>query len=137
VKVLQISGQFSPVSLPGNGGQTLLTPSACITPVHWAGPGETAVLHLSATASPTNPVTDVLYVLPMVSKGLAPFARVALPGSPYPAEGLQDGTANASVEALVPLTEGLGYVFGVGVGSNNKLSLSPGYCTGTVQIIHT
>ena len=137
VKVMPIAGQVSPITLPGGSGNTVITPNACVTPLHWAGPGESALLTLSATASPPEPLTDVLYVVPMVSSGFAAFKAVSLPGGPDAAESLQDGTANASVQAVVPLTAGLPYAFGVGVASNSEVEVSPGYCTGHVQIVRT
>ena len=88
----------------------------------------------SATASPTAPVTDVLYINAMVGENggqLLPKNTVDA------AESLQDGTAHATVNVRYPLEAGKTYVFGVGLASNSALAISPGYCQGVVMIVRS
>ena len=133
VKVLGFDDTWHPETLPGNNGNTIVTPEPCTTSIHIAKQGEIAIVGMSATATPSNPATDVLYINVMVKVGLA--------GSWNPqtltdnAESMMDGTAHTSTNKAIPLEAGKGYAFGAGVSSNNGVAISTGYCQGTVMIV--
>lgn len=132
VHALNIKAKWSPATLSGNNGNTIVTPPACRTPVSYtAGPGEAALLSMSATATPTNSGNDVLYVNPMVSTtNGASWQTSAVPG----VESMSDGTANASTQDLIALQPGTSYRFGVGLSSNGSVAIATGYCSGLVVI---
>jgi hypothetical protein len=133
VHALNIDAVWSPLTLNGNNGNTIVTPSACRTPVSYtAGPGEAALLSMSATATPSSASNDVIYVNPMVSTtNGASWQTVS---SVDQAESMSDGTANASTQDLIALQPGTSYRFGVGLSSNGSVAISTGYCTGLVVI---
>jgi hypothetical protein len=138
LKVFAFDAQWSPANLPGNNGNTRITPLACRTGSYTAGSGEVAVVAITGTASPTAPVTDVLYTNAMVGINGGPLngpqSRLNAQDS---AESLQDGTANATVNVRYPLTAGTTYVFGAGFASNSAVSIGPAYCHGTVLIVRS
>jgi hypothetical protein len=134
VGVLGFQAQWSPANLPGNNGNTPIKPQVCQTASYTAGSGEAAVIAMSGTASPTGPVTDVLYINAMVGENggaLQPKNTVDA------AESLQDGTGHATVNVRYPLVAGKTYVFGAGFASNSAVSISPGYCQGVVTIVRS
>jgi hypothetical protein len=131
VGVLGFQAQWSPLGLPGNNGNTIVKPLVCQTAAYTAGSGEVAVLAFSATASPTAPVTDVLYINAMVAENggqLLPKNTVDA------AESLEDGAAHATIDLRYPLEAGKSYIFAAGFASNAPVSISPGYCQGVVTI---
>jgi hypothetical protein len=139
VRVFHRDAVWAPQTLPGNNGNTIITPVACrMSDPHVAGPGEQAIISMTATATPSNPATDVLYVNVMrnldsqTSAGGFTFYTVTNVDN---AESFSDGTANASTQKVVALDEGHVYRFGVGVSSNSSTSISTGYCTMTVTIV--
>jgi hypothetical protein len=89
---------------------------------------------LSATASPSAPVTDVLYISAMVAENGGQFQPKNTVDA---AESLQDGTAHATVNVRYPLEADKKYVFGAGVASNAAVTISPGYCQGVVMIVRS
>ena len=103
-----------------------------------ASPGETAIVSYSATAAPTAAVNDLLYIHSVISTNLGSSFTVTH-GDPVSnprdaAEEMTDGTAHATVQDVIPLNSGH-YIFAAGMASNNALTVSPGYCFGTVQIV--
>jgi hypothetical protein len=141
VKALAFAAGFSPAMLPGNFGNTIVTPAACRTEAYIAGPGESAFLTLSAMGSPSLNVNDVMYIAAMASVNGGTFASLhpKMNSTEYTdmAESLADGTASASVNRVVPLQAGKSYVFGAGFASNNQVTINPGYCYGSVLILKT
>ncbi|HEY8582815.1 MAG TPA: hypothetical protein VIL49_07700 [Capillimicrobium sp.] len=137
VRVMNIGQQWGPQALPGFSGNTVITPLPCRTTSHVAGPGETAIISVSATGSPTAAVNDVMYVNPMISvNGAEPFDRM-LATDIDSAESLQDGTANATAQDMINLEAGKSYRWGVGMATNTPVTINPGYCTGTIMIFKT
>ena len=134
VKVFSFDGEFSGLPLAGNNGNTISAPPLeCRTPLYTAGSGETAIVQLNATGSPTLQANDVLYVIAAVWSGTIwdhPIHHDT-------AESLTDGMAHAGAVLAVPLTAGKPYVFGTAFASNNALTISPGFCQGVVQIVKT
>jgi Collagen triple helix repeat (20 copies) len=133
VEVLDFETTFSPTPLPGNGGNTIVTPVACRTAAHVASTGQAAVIALTATGSPSVATNDVMYLNAMVSINGGAFQVASKTDS---AESLSDGTAHVTVNIRVPLVAGNTYVFGAGVSSNNALTISTGFCQGVVTIVH-
>jgi hypothetical protein len=134
VGVLNFQGQWSPANLPGNNGNTIVTPQICKTATYTAGSGELAVIAMSATASPTMPVTDVLYINAMVAEN---GGQLQAKNPVDAAESLQDGSAHATLNLRYPLVAGKTYVFGAGLASNAPVTISPGYCYGVVTIVRS
>jgi hypothetical protein len=134
VGVLGFQAQFSPINLPGNNGNTRVTPQVCRTATYTGVSGDVAVIDFSATASPTAPVTDVLYINAMASED---GGQMEPKNSVDAAESLQDGTAHATVSMRLPLVAGKTYVFGAGLASNSAVAISPGYCIGVVTIVRS
>jgi hypothetical protein len=132
VGVLSFQASFSPASVPGNFGNTIVTPNACRTASYKAGSGEVAVMSMSAMGSPSVNVNDVLYLYAMVSENFLQFHEK---NTVDMAESLSDGTAQTSIDLRMPLEAGKSYVFGAGFASNNAVTINPGYCTGTVTIV--
>jgi hypothetical protein len=132
--VLGFQAQWSPLNLPGNNGNTIVSPPACRTATYTAGSGDTAVIAISGTGSPTEPKTDVLYVNAMVAENGGQFQAKNTVDA---AESLQDGTGHATVNLRYPLEAGKSYVFGAGFATNNGVSISPGYCHGVVTIVRS
>jgi hypothetical protein len=132
VKVLDFSASWSPGDLPGNNGNTLVTPLACRTSSHAAGDGEVAVIQLAGTGTPSVDANDVLYIAPMVSVegGKFEMKNTTIDA----AESLSDGTAHATAMLRYPLQAGKKYLFGAGFASNNPLKISTGYCQGIVTM---
>lgn len=134
VKVLSIDASFGPIALPGNNGSTIITPVGCRTPAYVAGQGETAIITLSATLSPSGPVNDVLYLDPTVSTDGGAFTSV-LAG--YAAESLSNGTAHVSLSLASALEPGKSYAFGAGVSTKTAVNGNAAYCQGTIMIVKT
>jgi Collagen triple helix repeat (20 copies) len=134
VGVLGFQAQYSPINLPGNNGNTRITPQGCKTASYTAASGDVAVINFSATGSPTQPTTDVLYVDAMASEN---GGQMEPKNSVDAAESLQDGTGHATVNMRLPLVAGKTYVFGAGLAANNAVAISPGYCTGVVTIVRS
>jgi hypothetical protein len=130
--VLSFDAVWSPATVPGNNGNTLLRPEVCRTTEHVGRENEIALIAVSATMTPSNASTDVLYIEPLVSKDGGPFNVVLLSVA---AESAVDGTAHASTVIAVPLEVGIEYRFGAGFGSNSGYDVSTGTCQGTVQIV--
>jgi hypothetical protein len=135
VKVLEIDGDFGPRHLPGFSGNTVVSPAECETASYTAAAGDVAIVSVSATGSPTASVNDVMYVAPMQAQGAGKPASL-FPADVDSAESLHDGTAHAGAQAVSTLQAGSVYRWGVGVASNNALWINPGYCAGTVMIVH-
>jgi hypothetical protein len=126
---------WSPATLPGNNGNTIITPANCRTsnnPPYMATAGDVAVVNVHGTATPSNPSTDVLYINVMASVNGAAYAVQTLTDS---AESMSDGTANASVSKRINLVAGSTYVFAAGFSSNASVAISTAYCEGTVIIV--
>jgi|GEM_PF-5990011 len=132
VNVLDFDKTWHPATLPGNNGNTIITPSNCRTASHTASAGEVAVATFHGTATPSNPATDVLYINVMMSKNGGTFLAQTATDS---AESMSDGTANASVSKRISLTAGATYSFGAGFSANGQVAISTGYCEGTVLIV--
>lgn len=124
--------QWSPLTLPGNSGNTIVTPSVCRTTTHTAGANEFAIVNVHATATPQNAASDVLYINVMISTNGGNSFAVQSTDS---AESMSDGTANASASKRIPLTQNMNYIFGAGLASNGSVAIGTGYCQGTVLII--
>jgi hypothetical protein len=134
VGVIGFQAQYSPINLPGNNGNTRITPQGCKTASYTAASGDVAVIDFSATGSPTEPKTDVLYIDAMASEN---GGQMEPKNSVDAAESLQDGTAHATVTMRLPLVAGKTYVFGAGLATNDKVTISPGYCIGVVTIVRS
>lgn len=134
VDVLKFSAMWSPATIPGNNGVTVLKPAACTTATHVAGAGETAVITMSATASPNPYVNDTLYLHAMyaVDGGSPQFAQEALA-----ADSMSDGIANVSTQAVMKLEAGHTYQFRLGLASNSTVQVpsSNGACQGHVLVV--
>ena len=131
VLATNLEAVWSPLTLPGNNGSTILTPAACQTAPYTAGAGQVAMVNMSATATPSNPAADVLYVNVMLSTNGGPWLIQSVVDQ---AESMSDGTANASTQDRIALVQGTSYRFGVGVSSNSSVAISTGYCTALVAI---
>jgi len=134
VGVLGFEAQYSPINVPGNNGNTRITPQVCKTASYTAASGDVAVINFSATGSPTAPKTDVLYLNAMASEN---GGQMEPRNSVDAAESLQDGTAHPTVSMRLPLVAGKTYVFGAGLATNSAVTISPGYCIGVVTIVRT
>jgi Collagen triple helix repeat (20 copies) len=132
VNVLGFQAQYSPLNVTGNNGNSIVTPDMCKTASYTAGSGEVAMISLSATGSPTMPVTDVLYINAMVGENGGQLVAKNLVDA---AESLQDGTAHATLDLRYQLVAGKTYVFGAGLSTNAGVAISPGYCYGVVEIV--
>lgn len=130
--VLSFDAFWSPATLPGNNGSTIVKPENCRTAAHVGRANEIAVIAVSGTASPQSPVLDVLYIEPMVSKDGGAYTLVLLGVA---AESMIDGTAHASTVVTMPLEAGIEYRFAAGFASNSEADISVGTCQGTVQIL--
>ena len=134
VRALEIDAPFGPLSLPGFSGNTITTPAGCQTSPYTAQAGDVAILSVSGTGSPTASVNDVMYVNAMQKIGNGTWVSLNAANTDA-AESLQDGTAYAAAQAVSPLQAGTVYRWGVGLASNNAVTISPGYCRGTVMIV--
>ncbi|MCK6587037.1 MAG: hypothetical protein L6Q76_05570 [Polyangiaceae bacterium] len=126
---------WSPANLPGNNGNTIITPANCRTsnsPAYTAGQNEVAIVNVHGTATPTNPAVDVLYINVMTSVNGGAYTAQTVYDS---AESMSDNTANASTSKRINLVAGWTYVFAAGFSSNNAVSIGTGYCQGTVLIV--
>lgn len=132
VKTLSFEGSWSNTYLPGNNGNTVITPSNCKTSWYVAGPGEVAYVTLTGTAS-SGP-NDVLYIFAMNAVNNGQWVALSSKDS---AESLSDGTANVTIHGVYPLQAGKMYEFGAGFATNFQQTLSPAYCHGTVLILKT
>jgi hypothetical protein len=101
--VLDFEAVWSTGDLPGNAGNTIVTPVNCRTEAHVARSGEVAVIGMSASGTPSVPANDVLYINAMASVNGGPFQAV---NSVKQAESLSDGTAHPSLDVSQPLTAG-------------------------------
>jgi hypothetical protein len=134
VKTLSFDAGWTGTNLPGNSGNTVITPGNCKTAPHTAAASEVAFVTLSGTASSAGQ-NDVLYI----------FATKSVNGSPNftvwnqndSAESLSDGTAHASIHGVYPLEAGKSYVFAAGFATNGPLQVQPAYCHGAVLILKT
>jgi hypothetical protein len=141
VRTFHRDAVWSPLTLAGNNGNTISTPAACRTSEPYvAGEDEQAIIAMTATASPSNPSADVLYI--NVMRNLD--SQVGANGFTFQtvtqidnAESFSDGTANASTQKVMSLEAGHVYRFGVGLSSNFNTPISTGYCTMTVMIVKT
>jgi hypothetical protein len=131
VKVLDFQADWSGTKLPGNSGNTIVTPPQCRTASHVAAAGEVAVIAMSAMGSPSLQASDVLYINAMVSVNGGALAQK---NSFDSAESFSDGSAQATINMRYPLEAGKTYVFGAGFASNFPVTISPGYCQGVVTI---
>jgi hypothetical protein len=131
VKVLDFDANWSGTKLPGNSGNTIVTPPQCRTESHVAAAGEVAVIAMSGTGAPSLAATDVLYINAMVSVNGGVLAQK---NSFDSAESFSDGSAHTAVNLRYPLEAGKTYVFGAGFASNFPVTISPGYCQGVVTI---
>jgi hypothetical protein len=134
VGVLGFQAEYSPINLPGNNGNTRITPQVCKTASYTAASGDVAVINFSATGSPTEPKTDVLYINAMASEN---GGQMEPKNSADAAESLRDGTAHATVTMRLPLVAGKTYVFGAGLATNDTVTINPGYCIGVVTIVRS
>lgn len=132
VKALSFNAVWTGTFLPGNNGNTLITPNNCRTASYTAGAGEVAFISLTGTASAG--VNDVLYIFGMNSVNGGAFTLRTQQDS---AESLSDGTANASVQGVLSLEAGKTYVFAAAFASNANLTVNPAYCHGAVLILKT
>jgi hypothetical protein len=133
-KVLSFDAQWSPANLPGNNGNTIVTPTACRTQSHVAGPGEVAVIQLVGTGAPSVQSNDILYINAMVSVNGTAFAQKNVNDS---ANAVTGGTANTSIVVRYPLEADTSYVFAAGFASNMAMTISPGYCHGVITILRS
>src|SRR5215207_5883435 len=120
VLATNLEAVWSPLTLPGNNGSTIVTPTACRTAPYTAGAGDVALVNMSVTATPSNPAADVLYVNVMLSTNGGPWLIQSVVDQ---AESMSDGTANASTQDRIPLVQGNSYRFGVGVSSNSSVAI--------------
>jgi hypothetical protein len=134
VKVLGFDATWSPKPLPGNGGNSIVTPPGCRTDAHVAGSGEVAVIAMSATGSPSVQTNDVLYINAMASLNGGAFQVLTAVDQ---AESLSDGTAHPSLNLGYALEAGKTYVFGAGFSSNNEMTVNTGFCQGVVEIVRS
>jgi Collagen triple helix repeat (20 copies) len=131
VKVLDFDANWSGTKLPGNSGNTIISPPQCRTESHPAAAGEVAVIAMSAMGAPSLAATDVLYINAMVSVNGGVLAQKNTFDS---AESFSDGSAHTSTNMRYPLEAGKTYVFGAGFASNFPVTINPGYCQGVVTI---
>jgi hypothetical protein len=131
VKVLGFEANWSGTTLPGNSGNTIVTPPQCRTESHPAAAGEVAVIAISAMGSPSVQATDVLYINAMVSVNGGALAQKNIFDS---VESFSDGSANTTINMRYLLEAGKTYVFGAGFASNSLVTINPGYCQGVVTI---
>jgi hypothetical protein len=131
VKVLDFEANWSGTTLPGNSGNTIITPPQCRTESHPAAAGEVAVIAMSAMGSPSVQATDVLYINAMVSVNGGVLTQKNIFDS---VESFSDGSAHTTINMRYPLEAGKTYVFGAGFGSNSLVTINPGYCQGVVTI---
>lgn len=105
----------------------------CRTASYSATIGDIAVVNVHGTATPSAPATDVLYINVMTStnNGMTFQVQTATDS----AESMADGTANASVSKRIIIPASGNYIFGAGFSSNSAVSISTGYCEGTVMIM--
>ena len=134
VDILGFDGSWGDTALPGNNGNTIVTPTGCRTKSHVAGPGEVAVIQLAGTGAPSQATSDLLYIFAMVSVNGAVFAQKNVNDS---ANALTGGTAAPSIVVRYPLETGKSYVFAAGFASNAALTIAPGFCHGVVTILRT
>jgi hypothetical protein len=131
LKILDFDAVWGPAQLPGDSGNTVVTPVNCRTAAHIAGPGEVAVVQVNGTAAPSVGVLDVLYVEAMVSKNGGAFE----PANLWPSvESMSDGTGQAGLSTRVALSAGSKYVFGAGFAANTQVSINGAFCQATVTI---
>jgi hypothetical protein len=131
VKVLGFEANWAPTMLPGNSGNTIITPPQCRTASHTAAAGEVAVIAMSATGSPSVQASDVLYINARVSANGGALAQKNIFAS---AESFSDGSAHTTINMRYPLEAGKAYVFGAGFASDFSGTINPGYCQGVVTI---
>lgn len=132
--LLDFDASWGPAALAGNNGITILTPPNCRTEPYLAGVGESALVNISATGSPTADANDVLYLDVMVSQNDGPFATV-LAG--YSADSMTSGTASPSTTKVIDLVAGTTYVFAAGFSSKAAVNINAGYCQGSALITRT
>jgi hypothetical protein len=131
--VLGFDAVWSPANLPGNNGNTIITPMNCRTATYAATQGDIAVVNVHGTATPSAPATDVLYINVMTSTNAGVSFQVQT--ATDSAESMADGTANASVSKRIIIPTTGNYIFGAGFSSNGPVAISTGYCEGTVMIM--
>jgi hypothetical protein len=126
-----ISGIASTFNLPGNMGNSEVTPAGCRTAAYTAGPGEVAVINLQVTGSPNPPMNDVLYLKVMSSENGGGFDPV---GGESQADTLNVSTTHVTNSHVQPLTAGIAYIWGAGLASNAAITMAVAHCAGNVVI---
>jgi hypothetical protein len=132
VKVLDFDALFSPASLAGNMGNSVVNPLPCRTTSYKAAAGEVAVIDLSATVSPSTVDNNVVYINAMVSENFGAFTRR---NTAQAATALAITTTHVTVTVRESLEAGTSYIFGAGFAANSAVTLSPAYCVGVVTIV--
>ena len=108
--------------------------AACQTATYVAGPGETAVVSMSATAIPAAPVAgDAFYLAVGTSVN---GAAVTFASNQYALAGLNTVAANVSTQKRIPLTAGAVYQFIPIFQTGTAVNLTGGSCHGIVTIVH-
>ena len=125
-------GVWHPATLPGNNGNTIITPDNCQTAAHTAVAGERALVTGFGTATPSNTATDVLYINIMVSEDYGPWLVKTYIDH---AESMSDGTAQTSTYGEIDLEPGIAYRFATGFSSNASVAISTGYCSLNALIV--
>ena len=137
VSVLSFDGTWGPATIPGNNGNTVIKPAACLTGSHLAGAGEVAVVTMDTTGSPNPSASDTLYLDAMYTMdgGAAQYVN---PMS-FSADSMASGVANVTMTGTLPLQEGHSYRFQAGMSSNSLVTIpnNGGYCHGSVMIVRS
>jgi hypothetical protein len=131
VKILDFDASWSPASLPGNQGNSIVTPLPCRTTSYKAAAGEVAVIDVSATASPSAADNNLLYINAMVSENSGAFTRR---NTAHAAGSLSIGTTHPTVTVRESLEAGKWYIFAAGFATNSAATITAGYCVGVVTI---
>jgi len=126
-----ISGTASSFELPGNMGNSEITPAGCRTPPYTAGSGEVAVINMQVTGSPAAATNDVLYLKVMSSENSGAFAAVS---GQSQADSLNISTTHVTNSHVQPLTAGVAYQWGTGLATNSEVNMTSARCSGNVAI---
>jgi len=106
-------------------------PEKCRTASHLAQAGEIAVVDVAVSVLPTVAANAVIYGSLGVSTDDGAFTSETVEGI----EGMNDGVAAVAVNARVPLTAGVRYLFGVMVESSSAVNLVKSSCHVTAMIV--
>lgn len=108
-------------------------PAACTTEAYVAAAGDVALVQINTSVFPPAPVASIVYSYVGASENGGAMTGKSTPSG----EGLNDGAASSTAQAMLPLTAGVSYKFAGGVTSSGNVQVAKFACHVSVQILRT